>query len=93
MSQMIRIGDGPHQALRELAARMGQSMQAVLAQAIEEFRRKKLFEEADAAYAALQADPKAWEAELAERRAWEATLSDGLPESRKQTSGRKRKKR
>ena len=35
-------------------------------------------DEANAAYARLQGDHKAWKEELNERRAWEATLNDGL---------------
>ncbi len=41
-------------------------------------QRRRLFERADEAYAALQADSDAWTEELAERRAWEATPRDGL---------------
>jgi len=43
-------------------------------------RRRAFFEECDAAYAAMQANPALWEEEQAERRRWEATLLDGLAE-------------
>ena len=53
-------------------------MQAVLDEAVERYRRDRLLDEANAAYARLQADPDAWKEELAERQLWETTLMDGL---------------
>lgn len=41
-------------------------------------RRRELLEQANRDYAALRADPEAWQAELAERALWETTLLDGL---------------
>jgi hypothetical protein len=41
-------------------------------------RRQRFFEELNAAFATLQADPEAWAEELAERAMWDATLADGL---------------
>ncbi len=52
----------------------------MLERAVENYRRAQFFEELDAAYARLQADPAAWEEELAERAEWDATLADGLDE-------------
>lgn len=50
------------------------------AEAVEsvEDRRRRLFEETNRAYAAIRADPDAWQEELAERALWDATLLDGL---------------
>ena len=46
---------------------------------MEDLRRKRFFEELDAGYAALRADPEAWAAEELEVRAlWDNTLADGL---------------
>jgi hypothetical protein len=56
-------------------------MQEVLEKAIEAYRRKRLLEMGNLAYAALKDDPKAWEQELAERKLWENTLADGLGEA------------
>jgi hypothetical protein len=53
-------------------------MQAVLERAIDYYRRQQLFDEADAAYAALRSDPEGWQEELEERKLWEATLADDL---------------
>ncbi len=47
-------------------------------EAIETERQQRFLEEANAAYAALLANPEAWQAELEERTIWDETLSDGL---------------
>lgn len=74
----IRISPHSKATLRDLAKREGKPMQAVLDEAIDHYQREKFMDEANAAYARLQADPEAWKEELEERRAWDATLSDGL---------------
>jgi hypothetical protein len=80
MSQaMVRISLQTHQALREIAKAEDRSMQAVLEVAVEEYRRRRLLEEANAAYAVLRNDPEVWEEIQTERAEWGA-LSDGLPE-------------
>jgi hypothetical protein len=56
-------------------------MQEILEKAIEVYRRKRLLEMGNQAYAALKKDPKGWEQELVERKLWENTLADGLDES------------
>ncbi len=43
-------------------------------------RRQHTIDQTNAAYAALKADPAAWQEDQAERAAWEATLADGLPD-------------
>ena len=53
-------------------------MQAILDEAIERYEREKFLDEANAAFARLKSDPKAWKEELAERAIWDQTLSDGL---------------
>jgi hypothetical protein len=75
---MVRVSDATHRDLRELADETGQSMQELLAEAVEALRRRRLLELTNEAYAALREDPVAWEAELAERRLWDVTLADGL---------------
>jgi hypothetical protein len=74
----VRIDAEHHRMLRELSARTGESLQAVLAQAVEQYRRRLFLEQVNEAYAALNEDPAAraqWEQELRE---WDATLGDGL---------------
>lgn len=75
---IVRLSRTAHQTLRDLAGRTGQSMQSLLDDAIEAYRRERLLDETNAAFAALKRDPKAWKAELEERKAWDATLVDGL---------------
>jgi len=73
----VRINPGTHEILRELAAREGKPMQAILDRAIEEYRRQRFLRESNSAYAALSNNPKKWKEELAERKEWDATLTDG----------------
>ena len=77
VSLTVRIGEESYKALREIAARSGESMQVVLAKAIEEYRRKSFLENANAAFANLRRDTKAWHREQEERSAWDMTLRDG----------------
>lgn len=72
----VRIPERTYQILRELTGEGSQ--QEVLAEAVEDLRRKRLIEATNAAYAALKADPAAWAEWQAEREAWDATLGDGL---------------
>jgi predicted transcriptional regulator len=75
---MVRVSDGTHATLKELAERSGEPIHVVVEKAVEAYRRERFFVELDEAYAALQNDPEAWSEELAERAAWEITLADGL---------------
>ena len=74
----MRITEQSGRTLRELAKSSGETMQTIIDKAVEEYRRKKMFEQADAAYAALQEDPAAWEEYQKEIREWDCTLMDGL---------------
>jgi len=74
----VRISETSHQILKELAEQTGQMMTDILEKALDAYRRKQFFEQVNAGYAELRADPKAWAEHLAERKAWDATLIDGL---------------
>jgi predicted transcriptional regulator len=76
----IRVSTKTRNILREMAVRIGLSMQEIVEQAIENYRRQHLFTTANAAYAALRADSKAWQAYQAEQAEWDVTLADGLEE-------------
>jgi hypothetical protein len=76
MPAAIRVPDSTYQIIRELAG--DGSMQAVVIQAVEAYRRQRILEQANAAFAALRQDPAAWAQEQAERAEWDATLGDGL---------------
>src|SRR5262245_48443303 len=77
----LRISLRTRDLLQELAQTSGSSMQAVLDQALEQYRRQQLLEATNAAYAALRADPDAWADLQRERLTWEQTLADGLEET------------
>jgi len=77
-SATVRISREAQDKLRVLADRTGLTMQAVLDEAIEVYRRERFLAAANKAYAALRRDNKKWKAELAERTVWEKALRDGL---------------
>ncbi len=74
----VPISEAAREKLQELAPQTGESMESILDKAIDEYRRRRFLEDANAAFAALRADPDAWREELEGRRPWEATLTDGL---------------
>jgi DNA-binding FadR family transcriptional regulator len=78
MSAMIRVKDETRAILRDLAREMNEPIQEVLAKAVEAYRRRRILELSNAAYAALRADPQVWQDVLDERAAWDVTLADGL---------------
>ncbi len=57
-------------------------MSVLLEKAVEAYRRQCIFQQANAAYAALRSDPKAWAEEVAERQEWEGSLGDDLAEAK-----------
>jgi predicted transcriptional regulator len=77
-STTVRIYTSTHEHLRELSQKRGEPMPAILDQAVREYRDRLFWDEVDAAYRELQADPASWAEELEERKLWEATLMDGL---------------
>lgn len=74
----VRLAETTRATLRQLAVQTGEPMSVVLDKAVDAYRRQCIFEQANAAYAALRSDPNAWAEELAERQEWEATLADDL---------------
>jgi hypothetical protein len=81
----VRISEASHQVLKELASRTGQTMVEVLDRAVDGYRRKLFFEQLNAGYAELRADPRAWAEHQAELKKWDATLMDGLDPDEKWT--------
>jgi hypothetical protein len=85
----VRISEASYLILKDLAEQTGQTMMEVLNKALDAYRRKLFFEQMNAGYAELRADPEAWAEHLAERRQWDATLMDGLdPNERWTQDGR-----
>ena len=72
----IRIDEQSLATLRDLAGRQGQTVQTVLRQAIENYRREKFLEDANTAFAALRSNADAWNEEKQERDLWDQTASD-----------------
>jgi hypothetical protein len=88
-SPTIPISEASHRLLEKLAEQTGQSTSEVLDKALDAYRRKVFFEQLNAGYAELRADPQAWAEHLAERQQWDATLMDGLdPNERWTEDGR-----
>lgn len=77
-SVTIRIDSETHARLQRLASAENRPMTAVLSRILTEYERRTFLENANAAYARLRADPKAWKEELAERALWDRTSLDGL---------------
>jgi hypothetical protein len=74
----IRVSRRTRDILQSLAAQDGSSMQAVLEEAVERLQGQRLLEATNEAYAALRANPEAWQALQEERAEWDVTLGDGL---------------
>lgn len=79
-SSTVRIDAKNKRLLKKLSEQEGRPQLKVLADALEQYRRNKIFEAANTAYAELKHDEKAWKEELEEREAWDGTLADGLEE-------------
>ncbi len=75
----VTIANTSYKILAEISATSGKSIQAVLEQAIEQYRRQQFLEAANQAYIALRNNnSEAWQEELEERSLWDITLEDGL---------------
>ena len=74
----VRVAGETQAKLRALAEQRGETMQHVLAEAVEWYRRQRMIEETNRRYSALRQDPGAWAEEQSERAAWDVTLADGL---------------
>ena len=81
MTTTIRVSTHTRDLLHQLAQRSGTSMQSILEQALEQYRRQQLIEATNAAYAALHTDAEAWADLERERNEWDQTLADGLEEA------------
>lgn len=79
-SKAVKIPADAHAHLAELAADQERPMGDLVAGLIEKERRRAFWEEANAAYGRLRADPVAWADWRAEIKSMEGTLMDGLEE-------------
>ena len=74
----IRIRKASHQALKQMAAMTGRSLQDVLDEALQQEQRRLYLEGLKADYEALAKDPKALADFKKEAALWDLTLNDGL---------------
>ena len=74
----VRVAEETQQKLRVLAEQCGVSMQHVLADAVESYRRQRMIEDTNTRYEVLRQNSDAWAQVQSERAAWEVTLADGL---------------
>ena len=72
----MRVAAPTYDALRHLSDETGESIQQVISTAVEEYRRRRILEMTNEAYAAMRADPEKWSEELEERELWDLTLVD-----------------
>ena len=77
----VRIENSTREALDEIVSKEGRSRSAVLADAVERYRKERFFKSIDDGYAKLKQDKEAWEDEQQERGLWDSTLADGLEEA------------
>jgi hypothetical protein len=73
----IRISETSRKILREISELEKTSMQAVLEQAIEAYRRQVFLEGLNDDFDVLRENEAEWKAEQEERSAWDSTLADG----------------
>lgn len=78
----VRVPTEIRRTLQQLAVESQQSMQSVLAKAVEEYKRQWILQRTNEAYGALRGQPDLWKEEQEERRVWEATLGDDLEDDR-----------
>ncbi|MCA1595099.1 MAG: toxin-antitoxin system protein [Chloroflexi bacterium] len=72
MSNTVRVTPTTYRALKDLSAESGDSMQAVMENALDVYQRQQMMERLNAAFARLRADEAAWQEELEERQEWDA---------------------
>lgn len=68
-TRTVRVSKRTHDELQKLSQQIGESMQAVVEQAVEELRRKRFLEQTHKTYMEVRNDPSAWEDTVGERTA------------------------
>jgi len=75
-----RISEEARKILRKLSDEENCSMQEIIDEALEEYRRKIFLKKSNQSYAKLRQNQEEWQEEEREREAWDTTRSDGLDE-------------
>ena len=73
----VRISESSYRVLREMSQRDNKSMQVVLEQAIEAYRRQCFLQGLSSDFASLRENDVEWQEEKAERSAWDVAITDG----------------
>ena len=73
----IRISKTTQELLHVLASQDNTSMQTIVEQAVEHYRRQRFLEGLSADFTDLRENNKNWHDERQERQQWDRTLSDG----------------
>ncbi len=74
----VRVSNSTHQTLRNLSMEVGESMQTIIEQAVEQYRRRRFLEGLNQDFKALKEDTQSWQEELEERQLWDKTSLDGV---------------
>jgi len=74
----VRVSSSTHQTLRSLSMEIGESMQTIIEQAVEQYRRRRFLEGLNQDFKTLKEDTQSWQEELEERQLWDKTLLDGV---------------
>jgi hypothetical protein len=80
VSPTVRVTARTRDQLRRLSATTGRSAPDLLEEAVDLIEQERMLEAANEAFAALRADPAAWEEEMEERRAWHGVDADRVDE-------------
>lgn len=73
----VRVSNSTHQALRHLSLEVGESMQTIIEQAVEQYRRRRFLEGLNQDFKTLKENAESWQDELEERKLWDTTSLDG----------------
>jgi len=73
----IRISKTTQEFLHVLASQDNTSMQTIVEQAIEQYRRHRFLEGLNADFTNMRKNNKGWHDELEERQQWNITIGDG----------------
>ena len=74
----VSISETTHQTLLTMVEDSGETIQSVLDQAIENYRRSLFLTRANQAFTALRQNETLWQEEISERQLWEKTIADGV---------------
>jgi hypothetical protein len=74
----LKVDAETYAKLKAIVAENGEPMSAVLAKAVETYRRSTFLVGLNADFAALRKDRRVWSEEQSERAAWDATMGDDL---------------